>query len=73
MLPVRMSSFRSQMAGVVALALIGAAGTALAQQASGEPVTIGVSGPLTGQNAQYGAQWKKGFDLALEEVNANGG
>ncbi|MGO8797459.1 MAG: ABC transporter substrate-binding protein [Roseiarcus sp.] len=41
-------------------------------QASGEPVTIGVSGPLTGQNAQYGAQWKKGFDLALEEVNARG-
>ena len=46
---------------------------ALAQAASGEPVTIGVSGPLTGQNAQYGAQWKKGFDLALEEVNAKGG
>ena len=44
-----------------------------AQIASGEPVTIGVSGPLTGQNAQYGAQWKKGFDLALEEVNAKGG
>jgi branched-chain amino acid transport system substrate-binding protein len=40
--------------------------------ATGEPVTIGVSGPLTGQNAQYGAQWKKGFDLALEEVNKTG-
>jgi hypothetical protein len=47
--------------------------TALAQTATGEPVTIGVSGPLTGQNAQYGAQWKKGFDLALEEVNSKGG
>ena len=48
-------------------------GTAAAlAQASGEPVTIGVSGPLTGQNAQYGAQWKKGFDLALEEVNKTG-
>jgi branched-chain amino acid transport system substrate-binding protein len=34
---------------------------------------VGVSGPLTGQNAQYGAQWKKGFDLALEEINAKGG
>jgi branched-chain amino acid transport system substrate-binding protein len=42
-------------------------------QTSGEPVLIGVSGPLTGQNAQYGAQWKKGFDLALDEVNAHGG
>ncbi|MDD2926492.1 ABC transporter substrate-binding protein [Rhodoferax sp.] len=41
--------------------------------ASGEPVVFGVSGPLTGANAQYGAQWKAGFDLALEEINANGG
>src|SRR5271166_6928251 len=54
-----------------ALAAIGAA-AAHAQAAAGEPVTIGVSGPLTGQNAQYGAQWKKGFDLALEEVNKTG-
>ena len=40
---------------------------------SAEPVFLGVSGPLTGPAAQYGAQWKKGFDLALEEVNAGGG
>jgi branched-chain amino acid transport system substrate-binding protein len=41
--------------------------------ASGEPILIGVSGPLTGPNAQYGAQWKKGFDLALDEINGQGG
>jgi branched-chain amino acid transport system substrate-binding protein len=46
---------------------------AFAQAASGDPITIGVSGPLTGPNAQYGAQWKKGFDLALDEINAKGG
>src|SRR5882724_6065718 len=46
-------------------------GPALAQ--SKEPVLIGVTGPLTGQYAQYGAQWKKGFDLALDEINASGG
>jgi branched-chain amino acid transport system substrate-binding protein len=46
---------------------------AFAQAASGDPVTIGVSGPLTGPNAQYGAQWKNGFDLALDEINAKGG
>jgi branched-chain amino acid transport system substrate-binding protein len=34
---------------------------------------VGVCGPLTGQYAQYGAQWKKGFDLALDEINASGG
>ncbi|RDJ27694.1 ABC transporter substrate-binding protein [Bosea caraganae] len=52
-----------------------AAPAAFAQTAkpTGEPVLIGVSGPLTGPNAQYGAQWKKGFDLALDEINASGG
>lgn len=38
-----------------------------------EPITAGVSGPLTGPNAQYGAQWKRGFDLALDQINAGGG
>jgi branched-chain amino acid transport system substrate-binding protein len=38
-----------------------------------EPVYFGVSGPLTGPNSQYGAQWKKGFDLALEQINSHGG
>ncbi len=42
--------------------------------AAGEaPVTIGVSGPLTGPNAQYGAQWKASFDLAMEQIKAAGG
>lgn len=45
--------------------------TAWAQGAK-DAVYIGVSGPLTGQYAQYGAQWKKGFDLAVDEINASG-
>jgi branched-chain amino acid transport system substrate-binding protein len=57
------------LAGAPALA----AGRAGAQVPGGEPVTIGVTGPLTGQYAQYGAQWKKGFDYALDEINAGGG
>ncbi len=40
---------------------------------SNEPVVIGVGGPMTGAQAQYGAAWKKGFALALEEINASGG
>ncbi len=43
------------------------------ESAAGEPIYIGVSGPLTGPNARYGEQWKKGFDLALEEINRRGG
>jgi len=45
--------------------------TAFAQ--SSEPILLGVSGPLTGPNAQYGAQWKQGFDQALDEIHAAGG
>jgi branched-chain amino acid transport system substrate-binding protein len=48
-------------------------GVSSAAPATGEPVFFGVSGPLTGPNAQYGAQWKAGFDLALDEINSQGG
>lgn len=41
--------------------------------AQSDPILIGVSGPLTGANAQYGLQWKQGFDLALDKINADGG
>lgn len=35
-------------------------------------VTFGVSGPLTGDQAQYGEDWQKGFDVALDKLNADG-
>ena len=38
-----------------------------------DPVTLGVSGPLTGQYAQYGADWRRGFDLVVAEINGSGG
>lgn len=44
-----------------------------AAHAAGDPYWVGVTGPLSGQDAQYGEQWKRGFDLALEQINANGG
>jgi branched-chain amino acid transport system substrate-binding protein len=46
---------------------------AMSAAAAGDPVWFGVSGPLTGPNAQYGAQWQAGFDLALDQINADGG
>jgi branched-chain amino acid transport system substrate-binding protein len=55
------------------LATAAALPVAARAQTSGEPVMVGVSGPLTGQYAQYGADWKRGFDLAVDEVNASGG
>ncbi len=47
-------------------AALAALGTRRAQAA--DDILLGVSGPLTGPNAQYGAQWKDGFDLALADV-----
>jgi branched-chain amino acid transport system substrate-binding protein len=66
-------SRRAWLAGAVAAAFVVATLPALAQTPQGEPIMLGVSGPLTGQNAQYGAQWQKGFDLALDEINGKGG
>jgi branched-chain amino acid transport system substrate-binding protein len=64
-------------AAAAVLAAVSAIGLGLlpagAQSADKSPVVIGVSGPLTGQYAQYGAQWKRGFDLAIDEINAGGG
>jgi branched-chain amino acid transport system substrate-binding protein len=72
-MPVLRTCANRLMMAIVAGISLALAAPACAQPATGEPVIIGVSGPLTGQNAQYGAQWKKGFDLALEEINAQGG
>ncbi|MFI5015083.1 MAG: ABC transporter substrate-binding protein [Hyphomicrobiales bacterium] len=58
---------------LASLAVMGTPNALRAQDAGGEAVLIGVSGPLTGQYAQYGAQWKRGFDLALDHANAQGG
>jgi branched-chain amino acid transport system substrate-binding protein len=55
-------------------AVLGAAALVRGRPAAADaPVLIGVSGPLTGPNAQYGAQWKASFDLAIEQVKAAGG
>ena len=59
---------------IAALVVALAAGPALADPDPVlVPVLVGVSGPLTGPSAQYGAQWQKGFALALDEVNGRGG
>jgi branched-chain amino acid transport system substrate-binding protein len=59
---------RSALLGL--LPLIAGSVTAPRRASAADPVFVGVSGPLTGPNAQYGAQWKDAFDLALEEVNS---
>jgi len=55
-----------------ALACLGAFALPCAAHAA-DPYRVGVSGPLTGHDAQYGEQWKRGFDLALDQINGSGG
>lgn len=39
----------------------------------GEPVKIGIAVPLTGDAATYGQDAQRGYDMALDEINADGG
>ncbi len=55
--------------GLAACSTASAAGNASAN----DTVHFGVSAAITGQYAQYGEQFKKAFDLAVEQTNANGG
>jgi branched-chain amino acid transport system substrate-binding protein len=64
---------RTLVKGSLAAMMAGAAFSRTAFAQSSEPILLGVSGPLTGPNAQYGTQWKQGFDLALDEIHAAGG
>jgi branched-chain amino acid transport system substrate-binding protein len=41
--------------------------------ASAQDITIGVAGPLTGQYATFGEQFKNGAELAVANINAAGG
>lgn len=58
----------TRLAALVSLGIAGAvagpSAWATTGAATGEPLYFGVSGPLTGPNAQYGTQWKAGFELA---------
>src|SRR6478672_13007836 len=70
---MRNISRRSLVKGSLAAFVTGAAMSRGAVAQSSEPIMLGVSGPLTGPNAQYGTQWKQGFDLALDDILAGGG
>ena len=57
-------------------ALAGAAavlGLRAARARAADDVRIGVSGPLTGDAAQYGVEWQRGFGLALDLINGRDG
>jgi branched-chain amino acid transport system substrate-binding protein len=74
------STTRKKLALVVALALVAAAALLVVagcgddgEETGGAPFKVGVAGPMTGQYANYGASHKAGAEIAIEELNANGG
>ncbi|HEY0249618.1 MAG TPA: ABC transporter substrate-binding protein [Gryllotalpicola sp.] len=68
---------RAAAVSVAALTVVGLAACADSSSSGGssKPGTIyfGVSAAETGQYAQYGEQFKEGFGLAVDQVNAKGG
>ncbi|WP_257478905.1 ABC transporter substrate-binding protein [Acidipropionibacterium jensenii] len=55
------------------LTTVGCSAADASDASSDGPIYFGVSSATTGQYAQYGEQFKEGFDLAVEQVNAKGG
>ena len=56
---------------MLALAAIVPAGAPRAW--TGEPISVGLSAPMTGNYAEYGNNWKKAMDIAVEKINQKGG
>lgn len=73
---IRRTAFAS-VAVVTALGLTACAGNGASSGSAGgsskSTIYFGVSAAETGQYAQYGQQFKEGFNLALDQVNAKGG
>ena len=55
------------------LGLLISLGLAAASQASAQEIVIAVAGPMTGQNASFGEQFRRGAQMAVADLNAQGG
>lgn len=53
--------------------LVAAAGLAAATSAVAQDIVIAVAGPMTGSNATVGAQFRRGAEMAVADLNAQGG
>jgi len=58
---------------ILALAAVSAVALATAAQAEMKEVSIAVIGPITGKEAPFGMQMKRGAEMAVKDLNAAGG
>ena len=68
-----MKSIKKILALTVAAALSVSCFAGCGKKAKGDTIVIGSSGPLTGDNAQYGVAVKNAAELAVKKVNDDGG
>ena len=61
------------LSAVMAVGLFAGCGKGAGNTTDANTIRIGMSGPLTGSNAQYGTAVKAGMEIAVEEINAKGG
>lgn len=59
--------------GLAATAAAGSLSRAAAAAPAGERLYYGVSGPFSGNYAEYGRTWKKAMAMAVDEINGAGG
>lgn len=66
---------KSTWIGIVIIVVLALAIVLIVTQTKKEPgvIKIGVIIPLTGSSAKYGEDIKRGYDLAVEEINEKGG
>jgi branched-chain amino acid transport system substrate-binding protein len=57
---------------ILGTTLVAATGSAAWAQGSG-PIRVATAGPMTGQNASFGAQFRTGAEQAVADLNARGG
>jgi branched-chain amino acid transport system substrate-binding protein len=65
-----LSKFRIAAAGALALAV---GSTVVATAQTPDVITIGFTGPLSGGAAGYGGDVQRGLEMAIDEINADGG
>ncbi|MFN2460906.1 MAG: ABC transporter substrate-binding protein [Candidatus Velthaea sp.] len=59
--------------GIASALVVALAATVGASAQSGNVITIGYTGPLSGGAAQYGADVQRGIQMAIDEINGSGG
>ena len=61
------------MATVIAMSMFTGCGSSAENKGSKDTLVLGSMGPITGEAAIYGQAVKNGAQLAVDEINANGG